>query len=293
LEELSMNAEDIFLEQISTIDSIVSYVCRKNRLDPFEAEDFLSFVKIELMDNNYEIIRKFEERSTIGTYLTTVIQHLFYQHRVRMWGKWRPSAEAKRLGDKAVALERLVYRDGLSLSEAIQTLTTGGLSTGSDGEYSRRELEAFWFRLPIRMPRPVLVSQANPPDAAVENDADDRLMANARQELARKAARTMDEVLARMPANDRLMLKLRFWDGWKVPRIAEYLGIDPKKAYKRIDKLIAVIRRELERAGISREVVADLLWHDDSEIRSEELQQMEGKSSLASLQSHRRGRGRR
>jgi len=283
-----MNAEDIFLEQIGTIESIVSYICRKNRLDPCEGEDFLSFVKIELMDHNYEIIRKFEERAAISTYLTTVIQHLFYQHRVRMWGKWRPSAEAKRLGDKAVALERLVYRDGLSLSEAVQMLTTGG-----DGEYSRRELEAIWFRLPIRMPRPVLVSQANPPDAPVENDADDRLMANARQELARKAAATMDEVLVRMLANDRLMLKLRFWDGWKVPRIAQYLGMDPKKAYKRLEKLIIIIRRELERAGISREVVADLLWHDDSEIHSEELHQVEGKSSVASLQSHRRGRGRR
>ena len=283
-----MNAEDIFLEQIGTIESIVSYICRKNRLDPCEGEDFLSFVQIELMDHNYEIIRKFEERAAISTYLTTVIQHLFYQHRVRMWGKWRPSAEAKRLGDKAVALERLVYRDGLSLSEAVQMLTTGG-----DGEYSRRELEAIWFRLPIRMPRPVLVSQANPPDAPVENDADDRLMANARQELARKAAATMDEVLVRMLANDRLMLKLRFWDGWKVPRIAQYLGMDPKKAYKRLEKLIIIIRRELERAGISREVVADLLWHDDSEIHSEELHQVEGKSSVASLQSHRRGRGRR
>src|SRR5256885_17015280 len=114
-----MNVEDIFLEQIGAIDRITSYISRRNRLDRNDAEDFCQVVKTKLLENNYEIIRKFEERSSITTYLTTVIQHLFYQYRVHLWGKWRPSAEAKRIGDKAITLERLIFREGYSTAEAM------------------------------------------------------------------------------------------------------------------------------------------------------------------------------
>jgi len=270
-----MNPEDIFLEQISTIDRISAFICRRNRLDASEAEDFGQFVKVELIDNNYEIIRKFEGRSSITTYLTIVIQHLFYQYRVRLWGKWRPSAEAKRIGEKAVTFERLIYREGYSLEEAVQVLITG-----HDGEYTRRELETIWLRLPIRPPRPVLVPQAVPPDAAAaETDADEQLMASERQDVARTIMGVLDEAIESMPAEDRIILQLRFWNGLKAPEIAQRLGIPAKRVYKRIDKQLATLKVGLERAGVSRQTIDELLRHDDAEIRMELLHQLGGKSA--------------
>ncbi len=45
---------------------------------------------------------------------------LDYQNH--LWGKWHPSAEAKRLGPMAVRLERLRYRDQLSFEEACREI---------------------------------------------------------------------------------------------------------------------------------------------------------------------------
>ncbi|HKO56500.1 MAG TPA: sigma-70 family RNA polymerase sigma factor [Thermoanaerobaculia bacterium] len=269
-----MDAKELFLQSSEAIERIATYVSRKGHLDATETEDFVSYVNVELIDNNYEVIRKFEGRSTFTTYLNTVIQHLFYQYRVKMWGKWRPSAEAKRIGHKAITLERLLTRDGYSLDEAVQVLTTGAAAG-----FTVPEIEAIYLRLPIRMPRPVLVSQASPPDtAAAAVDTDDRLMSRDRQEAGRAAARVIDAAIKDFPLEDQLLLQLRFWHAWKVPHIAEHMRIPPKKAYKRIDKLLSVLRGKLERAGVGRHLIAEVLAHGDHEIHVEQLHQQEGKS---------------
>ena len=68
------------------------------------------------------MLRRFEGRSSLTTYITVVVQRLFLDRRNRLWGKWRPSAEARRLGPTAVLLERLVSRDGWSAEQALETL---------------------------------------------------------------------------------------------------------------------------------------------------------------------------
>jgi RNA polymerase sigma factor for flagellar operon FliA len=269
-----MDAEELFLKSMDAIDRIITYVSRKGHLDATEGEDFASYVKLELIEDNYEIIRKFEGRSTFNTYLNTVIQHLFYQYRVRMWGKWRPSAEARRIGANGVTLERLLTRDGYSYDEAVQALTTGAAAG-----FTRPEIEAIYVRLPIRMPRPVLVLQAAPPDTATSDDAaDDNLMSRERQETGRAAAFIVDQAISELEPEDQLLLQLRFWDGWKVPHIAEHLCLPAKKVYKRIDKLLSILRSRLERAGVSQRVIGEVLAHGDHEIHLDRLHQQEGKS---------------
>src|SRR5437016_9773382 len=146
-----MDPQELFLSNLDAIDRAIRYVCHRNHLAPQDAEELNSEVKAKLIDGNYAIIRKFEGRSAFSTYMTTVIQRLYFQWRVQMWGKWRPSAEAKRLGEKAITLERLLTRDGFTYREAMETLTTGTAA------YSRDEIEAIYLRLPSRQPRPVLV----------------------------------------------------------------------------------------------------------------------------------------
>src|SRR5687768_14189132 len=153
-----MNPEDTYLQHLRTIERIAAFVARRHHLEASESEEFVQEVRVRLLDDDYSIIRKFEGRSTFSTYLTTVIGRLFAQWRVEQWGKWRPSAEAKRLGDKAVTLERLLSRDGYTLSEAVRVLTTG------DMPYTISELEAIYMRLPSRTPRPIVVAEDNVPD---------------------------------------------------------------------------------------------------------------------------------
>lgn len=255
--------EETFLEHLRTIERIAAFVCRRNHLSPDETADFCQEVKVRLLDDDYAVIRKFEGRSSFSTYLTTVIQRLFHQWRVEQWGKWRPSAEAKRLGDKAVTLERLLTRDGYSFAEAVQVLTTP-----AGAVYTVAELEAIHARLPLRNPRPVLISDEVSAEAvASDGDADERIEAGDRERTARSAASTIDKVLGGMEAEDRLILQMRFWEQRKVPDIARRLQLEQKKVYKRLDKLFASMRRALEEAGVRRRDVDRLLSSGDQDLR--------------------------
>jgi RNA polymerase sigma factor (sigma-70 family) len=257
-----MTPEEIYLQHLQSIERIAAYQAHRNHMNADETAEFVQEVRVRLLDDNYAIIRKFQGRSSFTTYLTTVINHLFHQYRIEKWGKWRPSAEAKRLGDKAITLERLITRDGYSFDEAVKVLTTPGSS-----QYSVAELEAIYLRLPVRNPRPMEVSSDVMPDiASVEAEAEDRVEKEDRRRSARKAARTIDGLLEKMDAEDRMILEMRFWQALKVPDIARRLHVEQKKVYKRLDRLFGFMRTALEHAGVGKAEVGTLLGRGDQEI---------------------------
>jgi len=257
-----IEAETLFIEHLDVIDRVTSYVCRRNHVDGAEAEDFTGHVKCKLIEGNYSVIRKFEGRSSFSTYLTTVIQRMFFQYRVTLWGKWRPSAEAKRLGDKGITLERLLTRDGYSLGEATQILTTGRPDL-----FTRAEIDALYKRLPPRMPRPVLVSDLNAPDvASIAAQPEDQVLSRERQAAVRGAVAALDRLIKELPAEEQIILRLRFWESCTIPKISVRLNLDPKKLYKRIEKLLAHLKKALEKEGIHGGDVEELLALGDSEV---------------------------
>jgi len=65
------------------------------------------------MADDSAILRQFQMRSSLRTYLTVVICRLFLDERIARFGKWRPSRKAVRVGSTAVLFERLTMRDGL------------------------------------------------------------------------------------------------------------------------------------------------------------------------------------
>jgi RNA polymerase sigma factor (sigma-70 family) len=258
----NMDVEQFFLAHLREIEQIIAFVCRRNHLDAEEGEEFASHTKLKLIEGNYAILRKFEGRSLFTTYLTTVIQRLFFQYRVQMWGKWRPSAEAKRLGDKAVTVERLLTRDGYTFSEVVEIL-----ASGREAVFTVGELETIFVRLPPRLPRPVLVSDAGATEVAADGaDSSNNVSSAEREQTARCAAAAIDAAIAAFDAEDRIILKMRFANALRVPDIARTLHLDTKKLYKRIDKLLIRLRAALEAAGVRRPEIDDLLAHRDHEV---------------------------
>ena len=257
-----LDAEDLFLTNLSLIDRAIGYVCHRNRIDRDEGEEFASYVKYKLIESNYAIIRKFEGRSSFTTYMTTVIGRMFFQYRVQMWGKWRPSAEAKRIGDKGITVERLLTREGFTYAEVISILTCR-----SAPAFSIEEIEAIYVRLPVRQPRPVLVSATEATDnlgPIIEPEHD--LFSGERGERARQAVTIVDAAMALMDPEDQMILRLRFWAGRKVPEIGRALGLDGKKLYKRIDKLLSQLRLALEQSGLGAAEAGELLNHSDHQL---------------------------
>jgi DNA-directed RNA polymerase specialized sigma24 family protein len=108
-------------EDLSLLSEVLRDVSRR-RLSPDEAQDFIQSAHLKLLERHYDVFDRFAGGSSMRTYLTVVVVRLLLDWRNRTYGKWRPSAVALRLGDDAVRLERLIYRDGYSADEAIETL---------------------------------------------------------------------------------------------------------------------------------------------------------------------------
>src|SRR5688572_7302088 len=145
---MSSASHEIYLANADLIERTLAWTCRRHSLFGADAEDFSSTARLHLIEDDYAVLRRFQERSSLSSYLIVVISRQFQDWRNARWGKWRPSAEAKRLGEFAVRLETLLVRDGLSLDEAYEVLRTRYQVT-----QSRAELEALAARFPIRHKR--------------------------------------------------------------------------------------------------------------------------------------------
>lgn len=247
-----MTPEATFLAHLPHIDKVVTSLCRRQHLRKEECEDFRSRVHIKLIDNDYAVIRKFQGRSSLKTYLTTVVTNEMKDFQNHIWGKWRPSAEAERLGPTAILLERLLVRDGYSFEEAVQIL-----QTNYKIEMSWQEMEKIAGRLPSRSSREmegeeVLGNLPAPGDAA-----DDDVAREEREAVRRKVARTLPEALKILSDEDRLILKMRM-NGFTVAQIARTLHLEQKQLYRRIEKILNDLRQEVERLGLRREDVKEL-----------------------------------
>jgi DNA-directed RNA polymerase specialized sigma24 family protein len=63
---------------------------------------------------------------------------------------------------------------------------------------------------------------------------------------------TLDAALARLDTEDRVILRLRFEDDVSVPEIARLLNLgSPFSLYRRLNRILASVRRTLEAAGIN------------------------------------------
>jgi RNA polymerase sigma factor (sigma-70 family) len=237
--------EPLFVSQLAWIERAAGAVCRRHGLHREDAEDFASWAKLKLIENDYAVFRKFRGESSITTYLAVVIAMLFRDYRTHRWGRWRPSAAARRWGGLAVRLETLVYRDQLRVEQAAELLRTAGETDLPD-----RELARLLAELPCRRSvRPIQVGADPLTDAAAMDRADD-LVAAGEAELGRSV---VNDVLQRLPAEDRLMLRMHFWEGLSVAQIARALGVPQKPLYRRIDRALTQLRSYLEASGVSRD----------------------------------------
>jgi RNA polymerase sigma factor (sigma-70 family) len=251
-------AERFFLQHLPTIERIVAFVCRRNRISGAEADDVRSLVQLKLIENNYEALRRFRGQSSLRTYLTVVIQRRFLDYRISEWGKWRPSAEARRLGALAIELERLTSRDGLSRDEAIESL-----ATRSGEPASREELLETYRRLPERT-RKRFVGEERAESIPAIDDVEREVSRRLLEPSARKAGSAVRAAVAALPPQDRLILKMRFEQGFTVAEIAATLKMPQKPLYRRIDTILGTLRERLESEGMNASEVSEFLGTLDS-----------------------------
>lgn len=253
--------EAMFVANLDVIDSAIRYVCQRQKLSGSDAEEFDSEVKVRLVDHDYEVFRKFQHRSSLRTYLTIVIQRIYLDYRNHLWGKWRPSAEAQRLGPVAVRLETLMSRDGFSFDQACEHLRTNEHIAAMDSD-----LYAIAVRLPTRSKRARVGEEALESVADATRCAEDRLLSTERRADARRIRGALVSAMGSLSDQDRVILRLRFQDGLAVADIARALHLDQKPLYRRFDALLRQLRAALEATGIDPAEASDLVKRNDMDI---------------------------
>jgi RNA polymerase sigma factor (sigma-70 family) len=256
-----LNAEAVFLEHLATIERAAAKAARRYGLWGDDAEDFAEWVKVKLIENDYAALRKFRGESDWKTFLVTVISRLGSADSRERRGRWRPSAEAERRGPPAPALERLVRRDGYRLDQAGEQLRTSGQTTLSDAELAR-----LLAALPERGPlRPVQVPAEPVLETAQGSSRADAVVTDSeRAEWRNSVLAALDRAMEQMEPDDRIIVRMRFADGYTLADVARALGIEQKPLYRRLPKLKEILHGYLVAEGISADVVRALL---DSEAQ--------------------------
>jgi RNA polymerase sigma factor (sigma-70 family) len=239
--------EVLFRNNLETIDRAIRFVCGRHRLMPEEAEDFASHARLELMANGYARLRKFRRESELATFLVTTTSRILLDVRNAAWGKWRSSAEALRIGPPAPLIEQLIVRDGYSADEAFEMLRT---NCGVD--IPRAGFEAILTRLPVRVRRRFESEEALANVAS--GDSADRDVVDEEERLAAEAlSQALQEELAALPAQDRLLIRLSEEDGLPMRQVGEIMGCEAPALFRRRERIRAHIRKRLKERGFGRE----------------------------------------
>lgn len=226
--------------QLPLIAELTRVVAVRHRLPREEGEDFAAVVRLRLVERDFAVLKSFRGASSLRTFLAVVIARLCLDYLTKQWGKWRPSAEARRLGPTAISLERMLRRDGRPFDEAV------GQLRARDSTLTREELVAMRDVFPPRMKRLTVDERCLEVVAADGPSPEDRLL----QTDAGRRAKALAEALAALDPEDRQLVRLRFFDDLTVSEISRRHGLDQGQLYRRLGRLLPRLRQNLQARGI-------------------------------------------
>lgn len=247
-----VGADDLFKRHLELIRQIIESIARRNGFDDDLCEEFRSYVYVRLLANDCARLRSYEGKASWRTYLTAVINNIIRDFRNQIWGKWRPSARAQALGPEAVFLERLIHRDGLRLNRAVELVVQQ-----SSGRLRERDVLELYRRLPHRIRREFLsLDKVRDVSSDAESDAD--LLRYERTATLRAVSELLGLALEALPPEDRLIVRMSYFDGFTVADIARTLGLKQKPLYRRIKGIYRRLRAHLERNGVYADILEEL-----------------------------------
>lgn len=250
-----MDYQRLLLDHLDLINQIVRTTGRRRHLSAPEREDFASFVKLRLIEDDYAILRKFQNRSTLWTYLAMVVERLSLDFCAEKWGRWRPSAMAERLGPIAVNLERLVTRDNHTLEEATEILRTN-----HDVSLTYAELRTMWDQLPTRT-RTVAVGEEAAAMVSSNESSEVRIEDSDRQKHIERLQSALQTAFEQIAPQDRVLIALRFDQDLSMVEISQLIGSSVPTLHRRLDRSVKQLRAALSQAGFDPREVSRLIGH--------------------------------
>jgi RNA polymerase sigma factor (sigma-70 family) len=252
-----MTLEELFHQSLKALPLILRGLGRVKRLSREEVEDLGSDIKVKLLEDDYGVLRLWDGRSCLKSYLAIVVYNIWHDRVRGEKGRVRVSAAAKELGPPAPELEELLGRQGLTFNEAYETIKP------RFPDLSRSKAEEIEAQI---NPRPgrhfenedVAARLPDPEPTGYEHLEQQEKLAK-----KRKALDLMHRRLLELPEQDSILLVRAHAEGVKFARIARSLGIDQKPLYRRNERLLTMLRTDLEEAGIRWEDVSEVLGIDE------------------------------
>ncbi len=251
-----MDAPELFSANLRLIDQVARSVCRRRRMPADDAEDFVSSARLALLDDDYAILRQFEGRSSLASFLAVVFDRLISDQRVHALGRWHPSRAAERLGPAAVLLEKLVRRDHRSVDEALPIVRQ------LDSTLTRETAVSILAQLPDRSPRPRAVSldevEVSTPIAASDR-SDGRTLTREARSLATRTSDVIRRTIAGLELEDRMLLRLHFGSKVSIADVGRMLRLPPRPLYRRLEALLRSLRETLIKTGLDSGSILELI----------------------------------
>lgn len=237
---------------------VAGITCRRNSVWGDDAEDFASLALMKVVENDFAVIRQFQGRADLKTYLATVVVRRFYEWTRERWGRWRHSAKAQQLGDLAMDLEALVHRDGYALREACEVLRSRGRTDASDAELAR-----LFAQLPDRTPHPGKARNEPLDQLAADDPPDGRVIEVETESRCKRVMDVLFRALSLLQPEDQVLVRGRYGEGRSVADLARALKTDQAPLYRRSEKLKGELRKQMEREGVGLEEVRECLGLED------------------------------
>ncbi len=236
----------LLVDHHGAVVDAVRFVVSRHRLSRDLADELRGRVMLHLASNDYAALRVWRRECSLHTYLVTVITRVFLDFRNQEWGKAKPPAAARRLGPVAMLLWKLTHRKRLSFDEAVETLRVDhGVRA------TRDELWAMFAALPAGAGRYFVdvseLAQREQPGA----EADALVESGERRRQAGRVEQALEQALASLGPEDRLILKMFFTNGMTRAEIARVLQLDQQRLYPHFLSLVTRLHQSLLADGIT------------------------------------------
>lgn len=256
------SGERLFLENLPVIETVIRRVAARHQLDHHWAQDLYGVAMLKMIQNDYAVLRIDVPESKWEAYLTVVVQRVLSDLRIREWGRWRPCAQARRLGPLGVWLDQRINRDAVDPETAVRELHAVGVAEGA-GPRSPRELERIADRVPRRPRRRPVSLESCAVWLRAPESTHHRGELEERQNTMERLRKALGDALDDLPARERRFVRLRFEQSWTVRRIAAEHQLEERRLYSLFSKTLKGLRRRLETLGLGWMDVGPLLEGHD------------------------------
>lgn len=227
-----------------------------------EALELSNLVLNKLEANEYKILKQFQGKSKLTTYLTAIISRQAVDMLRQKHGRNRQKERAGALGPLGDKVYKIVFQQGLSLVEVQKDFLRRRLPVPTD-EAIQEVIDN--IQGPVKIPADTpdiktgfLKPADNPGGNVVEipDHASNPEQTMLDQTRNQSVNLSLAELLDKLSGEDRMILRMRFGFGEhekqaKIPEIAAALHISPKTVYKRITTILGTCRKHLELKGVT------------------------------------------